>query len=80
VAVVREDVLPSFAFGTVHKAEVPGLSAPLDLRVDSLTQLPDFATWRSVGGAELRSFEVRLRADKLPPGLRPGMPVVFASR
>jgi HlyD family secretion protein len=73
-------VLPSFAFGTVHKVEVPALSTLLELRVDSLTQLPDFATWRAMGGAELRSFEVRLRADKLPPGLRPGMAVVFAAR
>lgn len=80
VTVVREDVLPSFAFGTVHKVEVPALSTLLELRVDSLTQLPDFATWRAMGGAELRSFEVRLRADKLPPGLRPGMAVVFAAR
>lgn len=80
VTVVREDVLPSFAFGTVHKVEVPALSTVLELRVDSLTQLPDFATWRAMGGAELRSFEVRLRADKLPPGLRPGMAVVFAAR
>ncbi|MEY2688027.1 MAG: hypothetical protein RL375_2225 [Pseudomonadota bacterium] len=78
VAVVREDVLPSFAFGRQHKVEVAAISAQLELRVDSLTQLPDFATWRALGGAELRSFEVRLRADKLPPGLRPGMAVVFA--
>jgi HlyD family secretion protein len=80
VAVVREDVLPSFAFGTLHKVEIPALSVLLDLHVDSLTQLPDFATWRSMGGAELRSFEVRLRADKALPGLRPGMVVVFTPR
>jgi HlyD family secretion protein len=80
VAVVREDRLASYAFGTRHQAEIPVLSARLELRVDSLSQLPDFATWRGVGGAELRSFEVRLRADTAAPGLRPGMAVVFAPR
>jgi HlyD family secretion protein len=80
VAVVREDRLATYAFGTRHQVEIPVLSARLELRVDSLSQLPDFATWRGIGGAELRSFEVRLRSDAALPGLRPGMAVVFAPR
>ncbi|MFM2068547.1 MAG: hypothetical protein RLZZ584_3456 [Pseudomonadota bacterium] len=80
VAVVREDVLPSYAWGSVHQGEVPVLRAQAEFKVESVTQLPDFATWRSAGGAELRSFEVRLRASSALPGLRPGMAVSFAAR
>jgi HlyD family secretion protein len=78
VAVVREDHLPDFAYDSLHKADIPQLSAQADFRVEALTQLPDFATWRGAGGAELRSFEVRLRATSALPGLRPGMPVLFS--
>jgi multidrug resistance efflux pump len=80
VAVVREDVLPSYAWGSVHRGDVAVLAAQAEFKVDSVTQLPDFATWRSAGGAELRSFEVRLRATTALPGLRPGMAVKFAAR
>jgi HlyD family secretion protein len=80
VAVVREDHLPAYAYNSVHKAEVSTLAAQAEFRVEALTQLPDFATWRNAGGAELRSFEVRLRATAALPGLRPGMQVVFAQQ
>ncbi|MEY4749545.1 MAG: hypothetical protein RIQ60_1759 [Pseudomonadota bacterium] len=77
VAVVREDHLSAYAYDSVHRADIPQLSAQADFRVEALTQLPDFATWRGAGGAELRSFEVRLRATSALPGLRPGMAVLF---
>jgi multidrug resistance efflux pump len=80
VAVVREDHLPAYAYNSVHKAEVSTLAAQAEFRVEALTQLPDFATWRGTAGAELRSFEVRLRATAALPGLRPGMQVVFAQQ
>ncbi|MFM2118574.1 MAG: hypothetical protein RL722_42 [Pseudomonadota bacterium] len=77
VAVVREDRLPAYAYGSEHEGSVVGLGAQARFKVESVTQLPDFATWRSAGGAELRSFEVRLRSLSALPGLRPGMSVHF---
>jgi HlyD family secretion protein len=61
---------------------VPALKAQVAFKVSSIAVLPDFATWRAArpGGTDLRTFEIRLRPAQVPPGLRPGMSVVFPAQ
>lgn len=77
---LREDELAGFAMGSEHRGEVPALKTGLQFKVSAISVMPDFATWRAArpGGADLRTFELRLRPVKPPAGLRPGMSVVFA--
>jgi len=77
---LREDELPGFAKGSSHHGQVPGLRTEADFKVTAIAVLPDFATWRAAkpGGADLRTFEVRLKPPSPVAGLRPGMSVMFA--
>lgn len=76
---VREDEMASFAMGSTHQGEVLALKQQVSFTVSSVAVMPDFATWRAArpGGADLRTFEVRLRPAIRVGGLRPGMSVVF---
>ncbi|BDT57418.1 membrane protein [Massilia varians] len=79
VLAVREDMFKPFAKGSVHRGYVPALKARTDFKVETVSALPAFATWRAArpGGTDLRTFELRLRPMAPLPGLRPGMTVVF---
>lgn len=79
---VREDEMGAFAMGSSHTGEVPALKTQVAFKVASIAVLPDFATWRAArpGGTDLRTFEIRLRPAQVPPGLRPGMSVVFPAQ
>ncbi|MGG7607316.1 HlyD family secretion protein [Massilia sp. BKSP1R2A-1] len=79
VLAVREDMFKPFAQGTVHQAYIPALKTGASFKVETVSALPAFATWRAArpGGTDLRTFELRLRPTAPVPGLRPGMTVVF---
>jgi HlyD family secretion protein len=79
VLAVREDMFKPFAKGTVHQGYVPALKARAGFKVETVSALPAFATWRAArpGGTDLRTFELRMRPTAPLPGLRPGMTVVF---
>ncbi len=79
VLAVREDIFKPFAKGSLHRGYVPALKAGADFKVETVSALPAFATWRAArpGGTDLRTFELRLRPTAPLPGLRPGMTVVF---
>lgn len=79
VLAVREDMFKPFAMNTVHQGYVPALKQSAAFRVATVSPLPAFATWRAAhpGGADLRTFEIRLRPTAPVAGLRPGMTVVF---
>jgi HlyD family secretion protein len=79
---VREDELAAFAKGSAHRGQVVALKRDADLRVTAVAVLPDFATWRAAkpGGADLRTFEIRLKPVAPIDGLRPGMSVLLDRR
>lgn len=74
---LREDRLRGVRIGDSLAARIPALGdASVQLRVDYVAPLGDFATWRStrdLGSFDLRTFEVRARPVAAPDGLRPGM-------
>jgi HlyD family secretion protein len=76
---VREDELAAFGKGSLHHGQVIALKRAADFRVTAVAVLPDFATWRAAkpGGADLRTFEIRLKPTAPIDGLRPGMSVLF---
>ena len=56
-----------------------GIPVAVTCRVLKIARQPYYRWLASpVTDAELRSFEVRLRATSALPGLRPGMPVLFS--
>ena len=78
---LREDELPGVAIGTVFEGRVPALGdKKLAFRVYYISPRADYATWRSTrqsSGYDMRSFEVRARAEGGDtPLLRPGMSVL----
>ena len=76
---LREDEMAAFAKGSTHRGTVLATRRAADFRVSAVAVLPDFATWRAAkpGGADLRTFEVRLKPVAPVEGLRPGMSVLF---
>jgi len=60
--------------------DVPALDAKaVAFKVSYISPEGDFATWQSTrqsSGYDVRSFEVRARAQQPLPGLRPGMSVL----
>ncbi|MGH8235643.1 MAG: HlyD family secretion protein [Steroidobacteraceae bacterium] len=74
---LREDRLRGVRIGDSLLARIPALGdATVQLRVDYVAPLGDFATWRStrdLGSFDLRTFEIRARPMTAPDGLRPGM-------
>lgn len=76
---LREDELGAFPMGSRHHGTVVALKQGADFAVSAIAVLPDFATWRAAkpGGADLRTFEVRLKPVAPVAGVRPGMSVLF---
>ncbi len=81
---VREDQLRQFEIGKTFGGSIPALGQDsVSFRVEWMTAMGDFATWRSTsrkGDADLKSFEVRLTPRQTVPGLLPGMTVRFPTR
>ena len=77
---VREDWLHGMKLGDKITGTVPALdNAAVEMAVEYLAPLGDFATWRATniaGGFDLKTFEVRARPAAPVEGLRPGMSVV----
>ena len=74
---LREDRLAGLRLGTELSARIPALGQrQVKLKVDYISPLGDFATWRSTnasGGFDLKTFEIRARPEAPVEGLRPGM-------
>ena len=74
---LREDLLSDIRVGSTFSAHFPGVGPQLvELRVDYIKALGDFATWRATktsGDFDLKTFEVRARPVQPMDGLRPGM-------
>lgn len=77
---IREDNMKGVRIGDALAGHVPALgNATVQLRVDYVAPLGDFATWRStrdLGSFDLRTFEVRARPVAALEGLRAGMSVL----
>lgn len=74
---LREDLLSDIRVGSTFKAGFPAVgSQEVELRVDYIKGLGEFATWRSTktsGDFDYKTFEVRARPVNPVEGLRPGM-------
>jgi len=77
---IQEDNLGSLKLGERFNAFVPALSGRnIEMEVTYIAALGDFATWRAtstMGGFDLRTFEVRAKTTEPVDGLRPGMSVL----
>ena len=77
---VREDYLPHFPMGETFTGKVPALGdKPMAFRVNYISPLGSFATWKSSGKGtpyDLRTFEIHALPTEHVDGLRPGMSVV----
>jgi HlyD family secretion protein len=80
---VPENKLAAFREGTVFRARVPALAdAIVRFKVYYLSALGTFATQqstRTIGGADLRTFDVRAHPLDRAAELRPGMSVIVES-
>lgn len=78
---VREDLMPHFRMGETVKADVPAIGRKrVQFRIDYISPLGSFATWKSTrqaGSYDLRTFEVHARPLSQVSGLRPGMSVLL---
>ncbi|HNW44417.1 MAG TPA: efflux RND transporter periplasmic adaptor subunit [Elusimicrobiales bacterium] len=73
---LREDKLPGLKKGDTLQAEFPALGKKYPMKVTYLSALGQFAKWKAtneLGSFDLKTFEVRLRADAPIPDVRPGM-------
>ncbi|WP_158969197.1 HlyD family secretion protein [Paraglaciecola sp. L3A3] len=79
---VREDHLLNFKMGAQLTGSVPALGdQKISLSVYYISPQAEFATWRATrysDGYDIKTFEVKMRPDKLVDGLRPGMSVLLA--
>ena len=78
---LREDKLPGIKKGDVLQAEFPALGKKFPMKVTYISALGQFAKWKAtneLGSFDLKTFEVRLRADRPLPDVRPGMTVFVA--
>jgi HlyD family secretion protein len=77
---LREDLLAKIRMGTILRAGFPALgSRTAELRVNYITAMGDFATWRATkasGDFDLKTFEVRAVPVQPLAGLRPGMSAI----
>ncbi|HTY38562.1 MAG TPA: HlyD family efflux transporter periplasmic adaptor subunit, partial [Bacteroidota bacterium] len=77
VVQLREDLIPTIHKGSTLMVTIPALGgASHPFTVTYIAAMADFATWRATnqkGDFDLKTFEIRLRADHPVPGLRPGM-------
>lgn len=78
---VREDHLNNFRMSTKITGTVPALGdQQISLSVYYIAPQAEFATWRATrysSGYDIKTFEVRMRPEKLIDGLRPGMSVLI---
>jgi HlyD family secretion protein len=74
---LREDLLAKIRMGSVFTAKFPALgNQTLELKVDYIKALGDYATWRATktaGDFDQKTFEVHARPTTSVDGLRPGM-------
>jgi HlyD family secretion protein len=79
---VREDILHDLRIGDTLNVMVPALnSITVPTRVTVINVQGDYAAWRATratGNFDLRTFEVRTRAQQRVEGLRPGMSAIIA--
>lgn len=77
---LREDLLSQFKMGETLTAAFPALeNQEIELRVNYIAALGDYATWRATktsGDFDLKTFEVRAVPLSNNTGLRPGMTAV----
>ncbi len=77
---LREDLLADIRMGSTFKAVFPALGPhQIELKVDYIKALGEFATWRATktaGEFDLKTFEVHARPVTPADGLRPGMSAV----
>lgn len=78
---VREDLMPHFRMGETVETDVPAIGRKrVQFRIDYISPLGNFATWKSTrqaGSYDLRTFEVHARPLSQVSGLRPGMSVLL---
>ncbi|MBP3438933.1 MAG: efflux RND transporter periplasmic adaptor subunit [Sutterella sp.] len=76
---VRETELPGIEMGTKLTGWLPALDKRVTLKVTWINPRGEYATWRATrqsSGYDVRTFEVRARAEEDLPAMRPGMTVV----
>ena len=76
---VRENELPGIEMGTKLTGWLPALDKRVTLKVTWINPRGEYATWRATrqsSGYDVRTFEVRARAEEDLPAMRPGMTVV----
>lgn len=77
---LREDLLADIRMGSTFDAIFPALGTQkIELKVDYIKALGEFATWRATktaGEFDLKTFEVHARPVTPTDGLRPGMSAV----
>jgi HlyD family secretion protein len=79
---VREDLLHGLKIGDMLDVMIPALdSVTIPTRVTVINVQGEYAAWRATratGNFDLRTFEVRARAERPIEGLRPGMSAIIA--
>lgn len=77
---LREDYLQNVHKGSKFEMQVPALGRKIEMVVNYIAAVGDYATWRSSkesSGFDLKTFEVRMRPVDDIPNLRPGMSVLL---
>lgn len=77
---LREDYLQNIHKGSKFEMQVPALGRKIEMVVNYIAAVGDYATWRSSkesSGFDLKTFEVRMRPVDDIPNLRPGMSVLL---
>lgn len=75
---LREDQLSGLKEGDTIKGFVPALDKEMNFTVTYLSDMADFATWRSTnqkGDFDLKTFEIHARPQEVNTDLRAGMTV-----
>lgn len=78
---VPENYLKDFTVGKTFQAYVPALDKNITFRVDYVSVMGEFATWKATSatkGYDMKSFEVEARPTEKIDGLRLGMSVLVS--
>ena len=73
---LREDKLPGLKKGDTVEAEIPALGKKIPMKITYISALGAFAKWKAtdeLGTFDLKTFEVRAKADTPMDDIRPGM-------
>lgn len=73
---LREDKLPGLKKGDLVEAEFPALGKKIQMKITYISALGAFAKWKAtdeLGTFDLKTFEVRAKADSAMDEIRPGM-------